>query len=224
MFADRPDLAKAVTPGYAFGGKRALLSSAYYESLLHPAVELVPHAIAYCTPTAVVDTAGVSREADVLVLATGFAASGYLSGLDVIGREGRNLHDEWNGEPYAFLGLTMPKFPNFFMLYGPNTNGGLIVSNLQRQAAYAVSEISRLRRGGVTAIEVRPDVVRWYNALLQRMIARTSFTATANYFTSASGKVVTQWPDGASTYALLTLLLRRPSTWGYRSRARSSGS
>jgi cation diffusion facilitator CzcD-associated flavoprotein CzcO len=218
VFADRPDLAKAVTPTYAFGGKRALLSSEYYESLLHPSVELIPHAISHCTQTAVVDATGASREVDVLVLATGFVATGYLSSLDVIGRDGAKLHSEWNGEPYAFLGLTVPKFPNFFMLYGPNTNGGLIVSNTQRQAAYAVSEICRLGRGGVTAIEVRPDVTRWYNAFVQRLIARTSFKATDNYFQTASGKVVTQWPDGASTYALLTLLLRRPSTWGRRFR------
>ena len=216
VFADRPDLKTAVTPRYPFGGKRSLLSSAYYASLLHPSVELVPHAISHCTATEVVDVTGVAHEVDVLVLATGFVATDYLCSVDVVGRAGRKLREEWAGEPYAFLGLTVPGFPNFFMLYGPNTNGGLIVSNLQRQAAYATDEILRLGRRGVSSVEVRPDVTRWYNTGVQWLIGRTAFTATDNYFRTRSGKVVTQWPDGASTYALATLLLRRPSTWGRR--------
>ena len=134
----------------------------------------------------------------------------------MVGRHGRELHDVWGGEPFAFLGLTVPGFPNFFMMYGPNTNGGLIVSNLEHQAAYAVREIRRLGRRGVTAVEVRGDVAGWYNALLQRRIARTSFASTDNYFQAPSGRVVTQWPDGASVYALLTVVLRRVSTLGRR--------
>ena len=211
VFADRPDLKEAVTPTYAFGGKRAILSSAFYPALLRDDVQLVPRAVAAVTATGIVDSAGEHHEVDALVLATGFEATKYLHGLDVVGRDGRRLHDVWAGEPQAFLGLTVPGFPNFFMLYGPNTNGGLIVSNLQRQATYAVREISRLG-DGVQAVEVRADVVALYNRWLQRKIAKTSFTATANYFQTASGKVVTQWPDCATLYAALTVVLRRPST------------
>lgn len=216
VFAEYPDLAEAVTPRYPFGGKRAILSSQFFESLVRDDVELVPHALAACTPTSVVDSAGVEREVDALVLATGFHAAAYLSTLRVRGRDGADLHEEWAGEPQAFLGITVPRFPNFYMLYGPNTNGGLIMFNLERQAEYAAKEISRLRDRGVGAIEVRDDITRVYNRWLQTKIARTSFTSTDNYYTSATGRVVTQWPDCETLYALLTRVLRRVSTVGRR--------
>jgi cation diffusion facilitator CzcD-associated flavoprotein CzcO len=217
VFADHPELAEAVTPRYPFGGKRAVLSSQFFESMLRADVELVPHAVAACTPTGVVDATGVEHDVDALVLATGFHAARYLPGLQVVGRDGVDLHAQWRGEPSAFLGITVPNFPNFFLLYGPNTNGGLIMFNLERQAEYAVAEIRRLRRG-TTAVEVRADLTRVYNRWLQRKLARTSFTSTDNYFTAPSGKVVTQWPDCETLYALLTRVLRRPSTLGRRSR------
>lgn len=219
VFADRPELRAAVTPRYPFAGKRILISSAFYRALLRPDVELVPRAVTSCTPGAVVDAAGREHRVDALVLATGFQATGYLVGIDVVGREGRKLHDVWDGDAHAFLGLTVPGFPNFFMLYGPNTNGGFIISNLQRQAAYAVREILQLRRRD--RVEVRADVEAVYNAWLQRRLAATAFTSTDNYFTTTSGKVVTQWPDCATLYAALTVALRRPSTWGRR-RARAA--
>lgn len=212
VFADRPDLREAVTPTYPFGGKRAVLSSSFYQSLLRPDVELVPHAVVSCTSEGVVDSTGQERAVDVLVMATGFHAASYLDGLTVRGRGGLDLHEYWAGEPSAFLGITVPGFPNFFMLYGPNTNGGFIIPNLERQAGYAAKEISRLRRPGVREIEVDADVTRRYNLWLQRKMAGTAFTATDNYFQSASGKVVTQWPRTATLYAFLTLVLRRPST------------
>lgn len=225
VFAERPDLADALTPRYPFGGKRAVLSSQFFESLVRDDVELVPHALAACTQTSVIDSAGVEREVDALVMATGFQAASYLSTLEVVGRDGVKLHEVWNGEPFAFLGITVPGFPNFFMLYGPNTNGGLIMFNLERQAEYAAAEIARLGSSGVGAIgaiEVREDVTRVYNRWLQRKIARTSFTATDNYYTSASGKVVTQWPDCETLYAVLTRLLRRVSTLGRRTPRRTA--
>ena len=145
-FAARPDLAKAVTPTYPFGGKRAVLSSAFYQALLRDDVELVPRRVISCTPGGIVDSAGEHREADVLVMATGFHAASYLDTLRVTGRGGQDLQSYWAGEPTAFLGITVPGFPNFFMLYGPNTNGGFIVPNLERQSAFAAKEIARLRR------------------------------------------------------------------------------
>ncbi len=212
VFTDRPDLKALVTPSYAFGGKRAVLSSSFYQSLLRPDVELIPYPVTACTATGVVDSTGRERPIDVLVMATGFHAASYLDGLQVRGRDGLDLHEYWAGEPSAFLGITVPGFPNFFMLYGPNTNGGFIIPNLERQAAYAAKEIRRLRRPGVREVEVRADIARRYNTWLQRKMAGTAFTATDNYFQSASGKVVTQWPRTATLYAFLTIVLRRIST------------
>ena len=137
-FADHPELKEAVTPKYPYPGKRPIFTSTFYPALKRDNVELVPRAVEKVTARGLVDVDGVEREIDVLVLCTGFHAAEYLPRLRVAGRDGIELHETWNGEPYAFLGMTVPGYPNFVIMYGPNTNGGEIVSNLERQAEYAV--------------------------------------------------------------------------------------
>lgn len=207
VFADRPDLAKAVTPKYPFPGKRPLLTKDFYPSLLRNDVELIPHAVASVTRTGVVDARGVEHRADVLVMATGFQPANYLASYRVVGRTGRTLHEFWNGDPQAFAGITVPEFPNFYILYGPNTNGGEIVSALERQAEFAVRSIKRLRGRNVAAVEVRPWLYHRYNQWIQGAIAKTAWVQANNYYKSPSGRVVTQWPYGAVIYAAVTKLL-----------------
>lgn len=218
VFADRPDLAEAVTPKYPFPGKRPVLTKDFYPALLRHDVELAPYAVQSVTAGGVVDVRGVEHPADVLVMATGFQPANYLASYRVVGRTGKTLHEYWDGEPQAFAGITVPGFPNFYILYGPNTNGGEIVSALQRQAEFAVRSIKRLRDGNVAAIEVRPGFYRRYNQWVQGAIAKTSWVLSNNYYKSPSGRVVTQWPYGAIIYALVTKLLRRPSERVVRTR------
>jgi cation diffusion facilitator CzcD-associated flavoprotein CzcO len=210
-FADRPDLRAAVTPTYPYPGKRPILAGTFYSALKQPNVELVPRAVASVTPTGIVDADGVERPVDVLVMATGFQPTNYLARLRVVGRGGVTLQDHWAGEPRAYLGITVSGFPNFYMLYGPGTNGGDIVSMLEAQAGYAVRAIKRMTRARVGAIEVKPAFEgRWYRWLQSTMVG-TSWTMTNNYFTTPSGKVVTQWPYGNSSYQLLVRVLGRLS-------------
>lgn len=211
VFKDRPDLRAAVTPSYPYPGKRPILTGDFYPALLRDNVELVPHAVTSVARNGVVDARGVGHPVDVLVLATGFQPSNYLASLDVVGREGRSLHSVWNGEPQAFLGITVPGFPNFFILYGPNTNGGEVVSQLERQAEFAVRSIGRIGRRGVTAVEVRPSFYAISNRWLQRAIAKTAWVRSNNYYTTPSGRVVTQWPYGVIAYGVATKLLGPPS-------------
>lgn len=210
-FADHPQLRAAVTPSYPFPGKRPVLASTFHPALKKPNVELVPRAVASVTPTGIVDTAGVERAVDLLVMATGFQPANYLARLRVVGRAGRTLQEHWAGEPRAYLGITVPGFPNFYMLYGPGTNGGEIVIMLESQADYAVRAVTRMIRERVSAIEVKPSFeARWYRWLQSRMDG-TSWTLSNNYFKSASGKIVTQWPYGNLHYRVLTRLLGRVS-------------
>jgi cation diffusion facilitator CzcD-associated flavoprotein CzcO len=210
-FADRPDLQEAVTPKYPYPGKRPLITSSFYSALKKENVELVPRAVSSITRTSIVDADGVERAVDVIVMATGFRASNYLARLPVVGRDGRTLQEHWAGEPRAYLGITVPGFPNFFMLYGPGTNGGDIVSMLEAQADYAVRAVKRMRRGRVTAIEVKPSFEAAWNRWLQSRMQGTSWTMSRNYFTSPTGKVVTQWPLGNVVYRVLTKVFARPS-------------
>jgi cation diffusion facilitator CzcD-associated flavoprotein CzcO len=210
-FEDRPDLREAVTPRYPYPGKRPIFASTFYPALKEPNVELVPKAVASMTPTGIVDVDGVERKIDVLVMATGFQPTNYLARLQVVGRTGRTLHDYWAGEPHAFLGITVPEFPNFFILYGPGTNGGEIVTMLESQSEYAVRAMKRMRRERVTAVEVRRSFDERWNRWLQSRMEGTSWTMSNNYFKAPTGKVVTQWPIGCIVYRALTKVLGRVS-------------
>jgi cation diffusion facilitator CzcD-associated flavoprotein CzcO len=211
QFKDRPDLAAAVTPTYPYPGKRPIFASTFYPALKKENVELVPKAVASVTPTGIVDADGIEHAVDVLVLATGFQPANYLARLPVTGRDGRTLQEYWAGEPHAYLGITVPGYPNFFIVYGPGTNGGEIVSMLEAQVEYAVRAVKRMRRERVTAIEVRPSFEARWTRWLQSKMRGTSWTVSHNYFTSETGKVVTQWPYGNWVYVLLTRLLGRVS-------------
>jgi len=211
QFADRPDLRDAVTPKYPYPGKRPVFASTYYPTLKKENVALVPRAVSSVTETGIVDTDGVERAVDVIVMATGFQPADYLARLPVVGRDGRTLQSHWAGEPHAYLGITVPGFPNFFMLYGPGTNGGEIITMLESQAEYAVRAVKRMIRARVTAVEVKPKFeARWFRWLQARMEG-TSWTMSRNYFTSPTGKVVTQWPSTNLHYRVLTKILGRIS-------------
>jgi cation diffusion facilitator CzcD-associated flavoprotein CzcO len=207
VFADHPHLAEAVTPTYPYPGKRPVLASTFYPALLEENVELVPNAVASVTPSGLVDRDGVERTVDVIVMATGFRPADYLARLPVTGRGGQSLQEYWRGEPHAFLGITVPGFPNFFMLYGPGTNGGEIVLMLESQAELVVRAVKRMIRRGVTAIEVKPRFEAAWNRWLDARVEGTSWTMTRNYFKAPSGKIVTQWPSGNVTYRWLTKVL-----------------
>ena len=211
QFKQRPDLAAAVTPTYPYPGKRPIFASTFYPALKQDNVELVPKAVASVSTDGIVDADGVERAVDVIVMATGFQPVRYLARLPVVGRGGVSLEQHWAGEPRAYLGITVPGFPNFFLLYGPGTNGGDIVSMLEAQAKYAVRAVKRMMRQHVTAIEVKPAFEeRWYRWLQSKM-AGTSWLLTNNYFTTETGKVVTQWPYGNAAYTVLARFLGRIS-------------
>jgi cation diffusion facilitator CzcD-associated flavoprotein CzcO len=210
-FADRPDLREAVTPRYPFPGKRPIIASTYYPALKKDNVELVPRAVSRVTRSGIVDATGVERSVDAIVLATGFQAANYLARLQVVGRTGETLQERWAGEPRAYLGITVPGFPNFFMVYGPGTNGGELVSMLEAQAEYAVRAVRRMQREGISAIEVRPSFEALWYAWLQSKMKGTSWTMSNNYFKSETGKIVTQWPSGNLVYRALTKVAGRVS-------------
>ncbi|MEV0001503.1 NAD(P)/FAD-dependent oxidoreductase [Micromonospora sp. NPDC050980] len=221
VFADRPDLMAAVTPDYPFAGKRTIVSSDFYPALRRDNVTVVPRAVLSCTPDGLVDTAGVRHRFDAIVLATGFEATEYLASIEVVGRDGRTLRETWAGEPQAYLGVLTPNFPNFFMLYGPNTNGGLIITNLERQSRFISRELSRLVRTRQPAVEVSAAANQRYNDWLQRKINATAFVQGNNYFAVKSGRVVTQWPDNATVYGALLVVLRWWGRWRTPQRRRS---
>jgi cation diffusion facilitator CzcD-associated flavoprotein CzcO len=206
---DRPELLRAVTPDYPFEGKRVVLSDTYYEMLRSDHVTLVPHAVVELTREGVRDAAGEEHALDIVVLATGFDAANYLGNYEVYGRDGIELHDRWQGEPEALLGMMVPGFPNFFIMYGPNTNSVPLVSFYEAQARFAARLIARVARRRRGAVEAREDVFVAYNKRLQRRLSKTVWYKASNYFQASTGKVVSQWPLSATAYILALRLAER---------------
>ena len=219
---DDERLRRALTPDYPFRCKRVLLGDDYYLALQRDNVELVADPIDRITETSVVTATGIV-DVDMIVLATGFETSRYLSRIDVIGTGGHSLHERWGDDPSAYLGVAVSGFPNFFMLYGPNTNqgGNSIVYILEAGARLVASAVGRLaRRGGY--LEVRPDVERRYNERLSADLERTIWTQCDSYFRSPTGRIVTHWPHTELEYARRTWRLR-PREWVHRRGQLASG-
>jgi cation diffusion facilitator CzcD-associated flavoprotein CzcO len=204
---------EAVTPSYPWGCKRPIFASGFYPALNRANVTLVPHAVTKVTEQAVIDDRGVAHPVDVLILSTGFQPTRFLSGFTVTGRDGREIQEFWGDRPRAFLGVTVPGFPNFFILYGPNTNGGFsIIAQLERQAEVAVRAIRRVLRKGAKHVDTRPGALDRYVRWLDRQLAGHASAMAAgcnNYYLSPSGANVTQWPRTHPIYYLLCRTLPR---------------
>ncbi len=159
--AGRSDLLEACVPGYPPYGKRILLDKGWFKALCKPGVELVTTPIARLEASAVVTADGKHRAADVVVLATGFVVTDLAARLGITGRGGRTLAEEWADEnPTAYLGMSVPGFPNFFCMYGPNTNmghGGSVIFLAECQSRYISGCIVEMVERGVAAMECRPE-------------------------------------------------------------------
>jgi cation diffusion facilitator CzcD-associated flavoprotein CzcO len=198
-----PELRAKLTPDFAYGCKRTLITSEWYRSLMRDDVDLVTEDITRIVPAGVETADGVVHELDVLVLATGFKAGVYLHGIDVVGRGGEHLHERWGDSPSAYLGMTVAGFPNLFAFYGPNTNqgGNSIILTLEAQARYVQMALVAMDTAGAAAVDVRPEVADAYDAETQEALAGTVWSTGCNtYFTNASGRIVTQLPHTSGWY------------------------
>ena len=115
-----PELREQLRPDYRAACKRLIVSPDFYEAIQEPNAELVTEAIACVEPDGVRTKDGRLHELDVLVLATGFRVDSFLRPMTVIGRDGATLDEAWTPRPNAYLSITVPGFPNLFMLNGPN--------------------------------------------------------------------------------------------------------
>jgi cation diffusion facilitator CzcD-associated flavoprotein CzcO len=191
-----PEVRAKLVPTHPYGCKRPLNSNNYYESFNRPNLELVTDPIERITSDSIGTIDGRSRRVDTLIIATGFAATRYLSAIDVVGRDGVHINDAWNDGAIAYLGVTTAGFPNLFMLYGPNTNNGSILSMIEYQVDYVMRLLDLLTTEEVAWIDVKPGVMQSYNDDVQRAMAGVSVwqAGCSGYYRSPSGRIVTQWP------------------------------
>lgn len=202
-----PDAAlrQRLMPDYPIGCKRILLSSDYLPAMSRPNVKLVTDAIRRITPAGVETVDGTVHEADAIIYGTGFAATEFLAPMRITGRDGLLLDDAWKDGANAYLGLTVPGFPNFFMLYGPNTNLGhnSIVYMLESQVAHVMRCLGAMRDLRAETIEV--DALRHerYNARVQRRLAHTVWNGCRSWYLDAKGHNSTNWPGFTLSYRWL---------------------
>jgi 4-hydroxyacetophenone monooxygenase len=171
QIGDDPELLAKVVPDYVCLGKRTLQDNgSWLSALTRDHVELVTDAIGEITPTGIVTEDGTEYPVDVIVYATGFHANRYLWPMEIIGRGGVRLADQWGERPTAYLGITVPNFPNFFCLYGPGTNlahGGSIILHSECQVRYTMGCIGAAIEARRGTIECRQDIHDEYNERLQ---------------------------------------------------------
>jgi 4-hydroxyacetophenone monooxygenase len=205
-YAGRPDLQAKMVPGYPPYGKRMLRDNGVWaKSLMADNVTVETDAISEITPTGVRVSNGESYDLDALVYCTGFRAVEFLAGIDVIGRDGAKLHDQWRERPRALLGITVPNFPNLFLIYGPNTNlvvNGSLVMFSECATHYVVESLRALLSRGLQTMECRPEALDRYQEAVDRANAEMAWgvDSVQNWYKTSTGEVATNWPLSTIEY------------------------
>ena len=207
----RPDLVDKVIPTYPIGGKRALLDNGVWiAALKRPNVELVTDAITEITESGIITADGTVRDFDVIIYGTGFHASRFLFPMKIKGRGGADLHDTWDGDARAYLGMTTPGFPNLFMIYGPNTNivvNGSIIFFSECSVRYILGCLKLLAETGAQAMEPKPEVHDAFNIRVDAGNKLMAWGApqVSSWYKNEKGRVSQNWPFALVDYWRATL-------------------
>lgn len=210
----REDLIEKVLPDYPPYGKRILVDNDWYKTLKRPNVSLVASSLEQVEGSFAIDGNGDRREFDVIVLATGFYPERLLTPIHIEGVGGTSIRDVWgDDDPRAYLGLTVPGFPNFFCLYGPNTNlghGGSIIFQAECQVKYITESLIRVIEGGISSLEVRQDVHDRYNRAMDAEHEKLVWThpGMRTWYRNDRGRVFSIMPWRHVDYWQMT---RRPN-------------
>jgi cation diffusion facilitator CzcD-associated flavoprotein CzcO len=200
-----PELRKKLTPDYPIGCKRILFADDFYPALMRDNVTLETDAIARITPKGIETKTGTKHDVDIVVYATGFETTGWQWSVDVVGKGGTHLREAWAEAPEAYLGITAAKFPNMFILYGPNTNLGhnSITFMLERQVEYAVKAITEMQKRGIAAMEVKQSAQDHFNRELQAGLAKTTWADPhcRSWYKNAKGHITQNWSSHTRDYA-----------------------
>lgn len=193
-------LQKKVTPDYLMGCKRILLSNDYYPTLNRPNVTLLDKnsGIKEFTTNGITTIDGQHIEADLVVFATGFHASEDVVVYPVIGRNETTLEDAWHHHAHAYLGTTVPNFPNLFLLAGPNTGTGhtSAIGMLESQLEYIMRAIEHKQKKNWKTIEVKQSVEEKYNEMLQKELAKSVWQTggCSSWYQTKDGINTTMYP------------------------------
>ena len=199
-FADHPDLLAKCTPAYPPGAKRALIDDGrYLRSLKRDNVSLLTDPIEHINQRGVVTESGDEHEFDVIVYATGFKASSFLFPMEFTGIGGKQLHRQWDGEPRAYKGISIPDFPNLFLCYGPNTNivvNGSIIFFSECEVRYILGCLAMSMANDNAALNVRRSVHDAYNEWIDAGNLGMAWgqSGVNTWYKNARGHITQNWP------------------------------
>jgi 4-hydroxyacetophenone monooxygenase len=208
---DRPDLRDKLIPQYPPGGKRALMDNGVWISTLkRDNVELSADKIIELTAKGARTADGVEHEFDVLIYGTGFQASNFLHPMKIFGKGGKELHEVWSGDPRAYLGMTIPDFPNLFVIYGPNTNivvNGSIVFFSECSVRYITGCLQMLVESKARSLAPRDDITRAFNERVDAENLKMAWGAPQvnSWYKGQTGRVTQNWPFPLVEYWRATL-------------------
>jgi cation diffusion facilitator CzcD-associated flavoprotein CzcO len=193
------ELRARLTPDYAPGCKRILISDDYLPVLSRDNVEVVTDGIGEVREHSIVTRDGRERQVDTIIFGTGFHVTDVRIATRLRGGDGRSLAEVWAGGMAAHRGTTVAGFPNLFLLLGPNTGLGhtSVVLMAEAQAGYVIEALRHMRARSVGAIAVRPAAQALFNDRVQRSMAGTVWTAggCASWYLDGNGRNTTLWPD-----------------------------
>lgn len=196
----RPDLIAKCVPTYPPYGKRILLDNNWFKTLRKPNVELVTEKIDHVARDGIITSDGTLHPADVIVVSTGFKVTEMAARLDITGIEGRNLREAWAGDnPTAYLGITVPGFPNFFNMLGPNTgpaHGGSVIFQAECQSRYISAALVDMIEQDIAAIDVNADALESYVRKVDDEHEQMIWThpGMTTYYRNSHGRVFSAMP------------------------------
>lgn len=196
----RPELQAAATPNYPPGGKRSVRDNGVWlAALKRPNVDTVTAGIEEINATGLKTKDGKQIDVDVIIYGTGFTASEFLAPMKFKGKGGIDLHQQWNGDARAYLGITVPNFPNLFIMYGPNTNivvNGSIIFFSECEMRYIQGLIELLLKSNAAAIEVKQDVHDTFNVHVDATNQQMAWGSpnVTSWYKNKKGRVSQNWP------------------------------
>jgi 4-hydroxyacetophenone monooxygenase len=206
----RPDLIAKCLPYYPPYGKRILIDNGWYEALKRPNVELVTEAVDHIEGDELVTPTGARHRADAIVLATGFEPGKLLWPMDIRGRSGTPLKAVWGeDDPRAYLGMTVPDYPNLFVMSGPNTglaHGGSVIFVSECQTAYITAMLREMIERGLPDVEVERPAHDAFNERVDAEHAELvwSHPGMTNWYRNARGRVFVPMPFRLVDYWSMT--------------------
>ncbi|MEK6805484.1 MAG: NAD(P)/FAD-dependent oxidoreductase [Pseudomonadota bacterium] len=204
-----PALRAKLTPDFPIGCKRLLFSNDWFKTLAQPNAELVTDAPVEITADSIISADGQRRKVDAIVYGTGFTATQFLAPMEIRGLGGASLRERWKDGAQGYFGVAVAGFPNFFTIYGPNTNLGVgtIIYMLERQQRYIVQCIELLREKGLRYLDVKPDVQREFNDELHQRSQKLVYGGGCNSWYITNGRNTNNWVGYMFEYGWR---LRRP--------------